>query len=100
MICPLFSFRLPLPPNLYLEMSYKERSTGSVLQFIRGRFLGKIVTDPRSRAGHGLQVTLEKRERGSAEISRSVRKDMCNRDGNIHGGMMSLIMDEVIGWSV
>lgn len=81
-------------------MSYKEIPTGSVLPIIKERFLGKIVTGSRSPAGNWLQFTLEKIERGSAEITLRVRKEMCNPYGHIHGGMMSLIMDEVIGWSV
>lgn len=81
-------------------MSYNGTHTGSVLQYIKDNFLGKLVTTSRSPAGNWLQFTLEKIERGSAEISLTVRKEMCNPYGNIHGGMMSLIMDEVIGWSV
>jgi uncharacterized protein (TIGR00369 family) len=81
-------------------MSYKEIPAGSVLNYIRQHFLGKLVTDSRSPAGNWLQFTLENIERGTAEISLLVRKEMCNPYGNIHGGMMSLVMDEVIGWSV
>ena len=81
-------------------MSYKEIPTGAVLPFIKEHFLGKLVTESRSPAGNWLQFTLEKIERGSAEISLEVRKEMCNPYGNIHGGMMSLVMDEVIGWAV
>lgn len=81
-------------------MSYKDVPAGSVLQFIREQYLGKLVTDSRSPAGNWLAFTLEKIERGLAEISLEVRAEMCNPYGNIHGGMMSLVMDEVIGWSV
>lgn len=81
-------------------MSYKDAPMGSVLQYIKDRFLGKVVTDSRSPAGNWLQFTLDKIERGSAEISLAVRPEMCNPYGNIHGGMMSLVMDEVIGWAV
>jgi len=81
-------------------MSYKDVPTGSVLQHIKERFLGKVVTESRSPAGNWLEFTLEKIERGLAEISLEVRQEMCNPYGNIHGGMMSLVMDEVIGWSV
>lgn len=81
-------------------MSYRDIPTGSVLQFITEHFLGKQVTDSRSPAGNWLQFVLEKIERGSAEISLTVRKEMCNPYGNIHGGMMSLLIDEVIGWAV
>ena len=39
-------------------------------------------------------------EKGSATISVEVREEMTNPYGNIHGGMMALVMDEVIGWGV
>ncbi len=71
-----------------------------ILQEIKNRFLGKLVTDSRSPAGNWLQFTLEEIDRGKAVITLTVREDMCNPYGNIHGGMMALVMDEVIGWSV
>jgi uncharacterized protein (TIGR00369 family) len=81
-------------------MSYKQVPTGSVLQYIKEHFEGKLVTDSRSPAGNWLEFTLEKIEKGSAEISLVVKRDMTNPYGNIHGGMMALVMDEVIGWAV
>lgn len=81
-------------------MSYKEIPTGSVLATIKEQFLGKTVTESRSPAGNWLEFVLEGIDRGFAKISVVVRKDMCNPYGNIHGGMMALVMDEVIGWSV
>ena len=81
-------------------MSYKETRSGSVLQYIKDNFLGKLITESRSPAGNWLQFTLEHIDKGVAEISLTVRKDMCNPYGNIHGGMMALVMDEVIGWSM
>jgi uncharacterized protein (TIGR00369 family) len=81
-------------------MSYKEIPTGSVLKFIKENFEGKLVTESRSPAGNWLHFTLEHIEKGSATISLEVRKDMTNPYNNIHGGMMALVMDEVIGWAV
>lgn len=81
-------------------MSYKEIPAGAVLQFIKDNYEGKLVTDSRSPAGNWLEFTLEKIEKGSATISLEVRKEMTNPYGNIHGGMMALVMDEVIGWGV
>jgi len=81
-------------------MSYKQTPTGSVLKFIKENFEGKLVTESRSPAGNWLQFTLEHIERGSVTISLEVRKEMTNPYGNIHGGMMALVMDEVIGWAV
>jgi len=71
-----------------------------LLDEIKNRFEGKPVTDSRSPAGNWLAFTLEKIEKGCAEFSLVVKKDMTNPYGNIHGGMMALVMDEVIGWAV
>jgi acyl-coenzyme A thioesterase 13 len=81
-------------------MSYREVPSGSVLQYIKEHFEGRLVTDSRSPAGNWLQFTLESIEKGKAVISLEVRHNMTNPYGNIHGGMMSLLIDEVIGWGV
>lgn len=81
-------------------MSYREVPSGAVLQFIKENFLGKLVTDSRSPAGNWLSFTLERIEKGKAELSLEVREEMTNPYGNIHGGMMSLVIDESIGWAV
>lgn len=81
-------------------MTYKEAPTGSVLKYIKEHFEGKLVTESRSPAGNWLQFTLEHIEKGDATISLEVRKEMTNPYNNIHGGMMALVMDEVIGWAV
>lgn len=81
-------------------MSYREVPSGAVLQYIKDHFEGKLVTDSRSPGGNWLQFTLEHVEKGKATISLDVRPEMTNPYGNIHGGMMSLVMDEVIGWAV
>ncbi len=81
-------------------MSYKEVPQGAVLQYIKEHFEGKLVEGSRSPAGNWLHFTLEHIEKGKAVISLEVKKDMTNPYGNIHGGMMALVMDEVIGWAV
>lgn len=81
-------------------MSYKAVPTGAVLQYLKENYEGKPVTDSRSPAGNWLQFTLEKLDKGTATISLAVREEMTNPYGNIHGGMMALVMDEVIGWGV
>ncbi len=81
-------------------MSYKNIPSGALLQFIKEHYEGKLVTDSRSAAGNWMQFTLEHIEKGSATISLEVKYEMTNPYGNIHGGMMSLVMDEVIGWAV
>lgn len=61
---------------------------------------GKVITDSRSPAGNWLQPRLETIEQGKAAMSVLIRKEMCNPFGNIHGGMMSLVIDEAIGWAI
>lgn len=81
-------------------MSFKDIPKGGVLQFIKDNFVGKKVTDSRSPAGNWLGFTLEHIEKGAAKLTMQVRPEMCNPYGNIHGGMMSMIIDEAIGWAV
>ncbi len=81
-------------------MSYKEIPRGKVLEWIKETFEGKVVTDSRSPAGNWLGFTLERIEKGEAVLDILVRPEMTNPYGNIHGGMMSLVIDEAIGWAV
>ncbi len=71
-----------------------------ILNFIQQQYLGKKIEDSRSPAGNWMEFTLDKIEKGLAEISLIVKHDMTNPYGNIHGGMMALVMDETIGWAV
>jgi uncharacterized protein (TIGR00369 family) len=71
-----------------------------ILDYIREQFEGKLVTKSRSPAGNWMEFTLERIAKGEATIRLRVKKEMTNPYGNIHGGMMALIMDEVIGWAV
>lgn len=64
------------------------------------RYKDKVITDSRSPAGNWLAVTLEHAERGIASLSVIIKRDMTNPYGNIHGGMMSALIDETIGWAV
>lgn len=81
-------------------MSYKEVPSGQVLQYIKEHFEGKLVVGSRSAAGNWMEFTLDSIEKGKATISLEVKYEMTNPYGNIHGGMMALVMDEVIGWAV
>src|ERR1043165_6982008 len=81
-------------------MGYKGIPPGGVLQYIKENYEGKEVTDSRSPAGNWLKFTLEKLEKGHAVLTSEVRHEMTNPYGNIHGGMMSLVIDEAIGWAV
>jgi uncharacterized protein (TIGR00369 family) len=81
-------------------MNNNELPNGSVLSYIKKHYEGKLVRDSRSPAGNWLELTLEKIEQGKAEILLTVKMEMTNPYGNIHGGMMAVVMDEVIGWAV
>ena len=81
-------------------MGYKGIPQGSVLAWIKEHYEGKEVTDSRSAAGNWLGFTLESIEKGKAVLNLEVKEEMGNPYGNIHGGMMSLVIDEAIGWAV
>ena len=81
-------------------MGYKGIPQGTVLEFLKDNYLGREVKDSRSEAGNWLGFTLEHIEKGKATLNLEVRKEMANPYGNIHGGMMSLVIDEAIGWAV
>ncbi len=78
----------------------KESGSQSLVARISEKYLGRLVTDARSPAGNWLGFTLEAISKGEAAISLTVKKEMTNPYGHIHGGMMSLVIDEVIGWAV
>ena len=81
-------------------MEYYGVSGDELLAWIKATYLGKKVTDSRSPAGNWLDFTLKHIERGTAELEVLVRPEMTNPYGNIHGGMMGLVVDEAIGWAV
>src|SRR6201996_9325481 len=81
-------------------MGYKGIPPGGVVKWIKETYEGREVKESRSNAGNWLGITLERIDKGVAVISLEVRKEMTNPYGNIHGGMMSLVIDEAIGWAV
>ena len=81
-------------------MSYREIPKGKVLEWIKNTYEGKEVVESRSPAGNWLGITLERIAKGEAVLNIMVRPEMANPYGNIHGGMMSLVIDEAIGWAV
>ena len=87
------------PPYL-CPMGYRDIPTGQVLQYMKDHFEGKEIKDSRSPAGNWIGFTLEQVEKGHAILTAAVRHEMTNPYGNIHGGMMSLVIDEAIGWAV
>lgn len=62
--------------------------------------IGQELNNTPSPAGSWLNLRLDHIERGKAKVSMLIRPEMCNPYGNIHGGMMSLVIDEVIGFAV
>jgi acyl-coenzyme A thioesterase 13 len=84
----------------FCAMGYKGIPAGGVLKWIKENYEGKEVKESRSAAGNWLAFTLERIEKGKAALSLEVRKEMTNPYGHIHGGMMSLVIDEAIGWAV
>lgn len=81
-------------------MTSASHPEGSRLEQMRHRYLGRKITDSLSPAGNWLELTLEGAERGEVTLSLLLKHDMTNPYGNIHGGMMSLLIDEAIGWAV
>ena len=81
-------------------MGYKGIPPGGVLKYIKETYEGKEVKESRSPAGNWLGITLEQIDKGHAILAMTVRHEMTNPYGNIHGGMMSLVIDEAIGWAV
>jgi acyl-coenzyme A thioesterase 13 len=61
---------------------------------------GSVITNSPSRAGNWLAPKLIKVENGAAIMEVIVKSEMCNPYGNIHGGMMCVVMDEAIGWAI
>ncbi|MFA6149933.1 MAG: PaaI family thioesterase [Chitinophagaceae bacterium] len=64
------------------------------------QYIGQQISFSPSKAGNWLEFTLDHIEKGHARISLTVRPEMTNPYNNIHGGMMSLVIDECVGWAV
>lgn len=58
---------------------------------------GKKVELSKSAAGVWLEYYIEKIESGEAAIWLHVKNEMTNPLGNLHGGMIAMIMDEICG---
>lgn len=61
---------------------------------------GQVIKNTPSAAGCWLAPVVAKVARGEAHLALTIREEMCNPYGNIHGGMMSLLIDEAIGWAI
>ncbi|HTO15938.1 MAG TPA: PaaI family thioesterase [Edaphocola sp.] len=64
------------------------------------QLLGEVLDNTPSPAGSWLGFTLLSVEKGKAAVTLKVRHEMCNPYGNIHGGMMSMVVDEAIGFAI
>ncbi len=60
---------------------------------------GKIIDQSPSQAGNWLKGKLIKATHGSVTVAYTVREEMTNPGKILHGGIMSLMLDEVIGAS-
>lgn len=69
------------------------------LAFLEKR-VGTILNDTLSPAGSWLGFALQSVTKGKAVATLEVRPEMCNPYGNIHGGMMALVIDEIIGFAI
>ena len=59
--------------------------------------IGKVTKDGPSPVGNWLAGTVREAKEGEITVRFTVRKDMTNPVGTIHGGIVSLMCDEVIG---
>ena len=60
---------------------------------------GKHFDHSLSKAGLWLKYKLEKVEAGYVEVSMIIREEMGNPMKQLHGGMMSMLIDEISGLS-
>lgn len=70
--------------------------TSPQLEFFKSQ-IGKTLDQTPSAAGNWLSGTLLEVEPGFVKVSYTVRPDMCNPARILHGGIASLMMDDVIG---
>jgi uncharacterized protein (TIGR00369 family) len=70
--------------------------TSPQLEFFKSQ-IGKTLDQTPSAAGNWLSGTLLEIEVGFVKVSYTIRPDMCNPAKILHGGIASLMMDDVIG---
>ncbi|NVJ87518.1 MAG: PaaI family thioesterase [Algoriphagus sp.] len=71
-------------------------TSNSNLDFFKSQ-IGKTLDKGPSGAGNWLAGVLLEVELGYAKVSYEIRPDMCNPAKILHGGIASLMMDDVIG---
>lgn len=64
------------------------------------QFIGQQISDTPSEVAKWLKGTLTNIDEGLIEADFEVRKEMTNPFGSLHGGMASLIIDEIMGGAV
>jgi len=74
-------------------MSEKQNSQLTFFQ----KMIGKELTNTPSPAGNWLAGTLLEMEYGYAKVEYKVREEFCNPGRILHGGVSSLMLDDVIG---
>jgi len=67
----------------------------SIVQYLQST-IGTSAEGP-SPAGNWLNGILRAATEGNITVEYTVRPEMCNPVGTIHGGMLALMIDEVIG---
>jgi acyl-coenzyme A thioesterase 13 len=73
-----------------------ENTPNSPLIYFRSQ-VGKILDRTPSAAGNWLAGTLLAVDLGEIKVGYTVRPDMCNPGRILHGGVASLMLDDVIG---
>jgi uncharacterized protein (TIGR00369 family) len=63
-------------------------------------WVGRTITESRSPAGNWLGFVLKEISEGEVVLEFTIRPEMVNPLGTLHGGMMSAFMDEAMGWAV
>lgn len=58
---------------------------------------GSYFTHTRSKAGQWLHYKMERVREGEVEVTLTVREEMTNPGGTLHGGMIGMISDEICG---
>ena len=61
------------------------------------KLIGQKITQSPSKAGNWLEGTLLEANYGNLTMEYEVREEMCNPGHILHGGMASLMLDDVIG---
>jgi uncharacterized protein (TIGR00369 family) len=74
-------------------MSEKQNSQLTFFQ----KMIGKELTNTPSPAGNWLAGTLLEMESGYTKVEYEVREEFCNPGRILHGGVSSLMLDDVIG---